>query len=332
MVRFLPAAAALLALSACAVPMQEPVAPPPAMPAMATAEVPPAAEQAAPEAQAAAPAQSMPQAPGAKAAPPRRPAAPSIPAPPAPPVPADLDSKPIEEVVVKPADVTGYWRLVTSRNIDLDVGIFSGIHIRYGGEIRDRNICWLQQRRKSLEALCSSGYALKSAEGSVGDDGITMRWWVGAANIIFDGKFIEAEKIAGGFSGGVVGLSVTGDIPATLVRLNPPDAPPADAPERPTAALMRMVWEDQRRGEKTPGRYDPASAKRIEQGFPREMWSQPIEQMVYLGQILIHWRKEQRETLQDVYQIRTSSGRKMCRLATNDQGQVLDFNCLTLPG
>ena len=330
MVRLAHAAVPLLLLTACAVPLAEPAAtvepaaprgeeaPAPDLPAVSDAE------------RAVSEARTSPAGAGTRT---RRSAssAPASPAIPPPPVPADLDSRPIEEVVVKPSDVTGYWRLVAARTIDVDVGLFSGIHIRYGGEIRDRNICWLQQAGRSLEALCSSGYALKSAEGSVGDDGITMRWWVGAANIIFSGKFTGADKIVGGFSGGVVGLSVTGNVPATLVRLDPPDALPPDQEQRPSAALVRTVWEDRRRGERTPGRYDGAAVKRIDQGFPRDLAGQPIQQMIYLGQILIHWRKEQRETLQDVYQIRTAAGRRMCRVALNEQGQVLDFNCLTLP-
>ena len=329
MVRLLTAASLLL-LTACAVQMPEPEMPSSPAP-MAGEDIPTTADRpapAAPDTQTAVVADAKPKA--------RRvpmPAAPvsSATVPPPPPVPADIDSKPIEEVVVKPASVTGYWRLIAARKIDLDVGFFSGIHILYGGENRDRNICWLQQKGKSFDAQCSSGYTLKSASGSVDEDGLTMRWWVGAANIIFSGKFTEAEKVSGNFSGGVVGLSVTGGVPATLVRLNPPDAPAPEAEERPSAAMVRMVWEDQRRGEKTPGRYDGIAAKRIEAGFPKEMSAQPIQQMIYLGQILIRWRKEQRETLQDVYQIRTAAGRKMCRVAPNEQGQVLDFNCQDLP-
>ena len=320
----------LLLLTACAVPLPEPA--PPAAPeaqAASSGEEAPAAvheDQAEPDI-------SPPSADSGAAKPKsRRPApASSASAAPPPPPPADLDHQPIEELVIRPASVTGFWRLTANRTIDLDVGLFSGIHIRYGGEIRDRNICWLQQKGRSFDAFCASSYAVKSAEGSVDDDGITMRWWVGAATIIFSGKFTDADRLAGGFSGGVVGVSVTGDVPATLTRLPTPAAPPAEAPERPSAALIRMVWQDVRRDALTEGRYEGAAAKRVHQGLTREMAAETPQEMIYLGQILTRWRKEQRELLQDVYLVRTDAGRRMCRVSANGQGQVIDFNCQALP-
>ncbi|HMA48661.1 MAG TPA: hypothetical protein VKP60_02845 [Magnetospirillaceae bacterium] len=315
-----------LLLTACAVPMAEPPAAP-----------------VAPEPQAAAPGEAAPMAreeqtreaaapadPVASAKPkPRRPAPASPSA--APPPPADLDRQPIEELVIKPGTVTGFWRLTASKLIDLDVGLFSGVHIRYGGEIRDRNICWLQQKGHALDAVCASAYVLKNAEGSVDDEGVTMRWWMGAATIIFSGKFTDADRVTGGFSGGVVGLSVTGDVPATLTRLPTPAPPPADAPERPSAALIRMVWEDVRKGALTEGRYEGAAVKRVNQGLSKEMAAETPQQMIYLGEILIRWRKEQRELLQDVYLVQTGAGRRLCRVSANPQGQVVDFSCGALP-
>ena len=317
----------LLLLTACAVPIPDPVpAPgsPEAVQASAGDDDVPLAE---PEkAEAPRPGAAEPGAPEPK---PRR--ASTASAAPPPPPPADLDRQPIEELVIKPESVTGFWRLTASRTIDVDVGIFSGIHIRYGGEVRDRNICWLQQKGHSVDALCASANALKSGEGSVDDEGVTMRWWAGAANIIFSGKFTDADRLSGGFSGGVVGISVTGDVPATLTRLPTPQPAPADAPERPSAALVRMVWEDVRKGALTDGRYEGAAVKRVNQGLTPQMAAETPQQMIYLGEILIRWRKEQRETLQDVYLVRTGAGRRLCRVAANEQQQVIDFSCASLP-
>ena len=252
----------------------------------------------------------------------------NAPAAPKPSVPSDIDKQPIEELVIRPASLTGYWKLTAARTIDVDIGLFSGIHIRYGGENRDRNICWLQQTGKSLSALCVSGTVLKSAEGSVGEDDVTMRWWSGAATVIFSGKFTDAERVSGGFSGGVVGLSVTGDVPATLTKLDlPPEPPPSD---RPSAALIKAVWEDVRQGHLTDGRYEGSAVKRVNQGMPKEIAGETPQDLAYLGQITVRWRKEQRETLQDVYQVRTGAGRRLCRVAANEQGQVVDFNCVAL--
>ena len=313
----------LLLLTACAVPMPE-AAPPPEPPAAPAGETPVAQA----EAPAASPAPGQPDAPKAKVL---RSAPAAAPAPPPPPPPAELDHQPVEELVIRPGSVTGFWRLTASKLIDLDVGLFSGVHIRYGGEVLDRNICWLQQKGHSLDAVCASAYVLKNAEGSVDDDGVTMRWWMGAANIIFSGKFADADRVTGGFSGGVAGLSVTGDVPATLNRLPTPQPPPAGAPERPSAALIRMVWEDVRRGALTEGRYEGSAVKRVNQGLSKGMAAEAPRQMIYLGQILIRWRKEQRELLQDVYLVQTDAGRRLCRVSANPQGQVVDFNCQALP-
>lgn len=314
----------VLMLTACAVPLQEPAPPaqPDAQAASPREDAPMAGEEQAATIAASASAQADSAKPKA-----RRSASISTTAAAPPPPPADFDRQPIEELVIRPGSVTGFWRLTASRLIDLDVGLFSGVHIRYGGEIRDRNICWLQQKGHSVDVQCASANALKSGEGSVDDEGVTMRWWMGAANIIFSGKFSDADRISGGFSGGVVGLSVTGDVPATLTRLPTPVPPPADVQERPSAALVRMVWEDVHRGILTEGRYEGAAVKRVNQGLSKEMAAETPQQMIYLGEILIRWRKEQRETLQDVYLVQTGAGRRLCRVAAEPQGQVIDFSC-----
>ncbi len=152
-----------------------------------------------------------------------------------------------------------------------------------------------------------------------------MRWWLGAATANYAGKFTEPGKILGSFSGGVVGMSITGDVPAGLRKIEPPD--PQPRPERPSAALIKAVWEDVRQGHLTEGRYEGSGIKRVNQGMSPEIAAETPKSMLYLGRILVRWRKEQRETVQDVYQVTTESGRKLCRIAVNEQGQVIDFGC-----
>jgi hypothetical protein len=252
----------------------------------------------------------------------------------APPPPDLLPDQPMEEVVVTPASLTGYWRLTASHSIEVEIGLFSGVQIRYGGEWLDRNICWLQQSGRRLTALCSSGVALKSAEGSVDEDGVTMRWWAGPANIIFSGKLTEAGRIKGGFSGGVVGLKVTGTVPAMLSKLDLPadEGKRVSDPDRPSAALLRGVWEDVGKGRLTEGRYEAAAVKRVDQGLSAETAAAPPQSLIYLGRILIRWRKEQRELAEDVYQVQSGMRRHLCRIGLNEVRQVTDFNCGTLPG
>ena len=98
-----------------------------------------------------------------------------------------------------------------------------------------------------------------------------------------------------------------------------------------SAALIRLVWEDVGKGSLTEGRYEGAAVKRVNQGLSREMAAEAPQQMIYLGEILIRWRKEQRELLQDVYLMQTGAGRRLCRVAANPQGQVVDFSCQPLP-
>lgn len=242
-----------------------------------------------------------------------------------PPVPADLAEAPVEELVIRPDDLTGYWVLIAPRIVDVDVGLFSGVHIRYGGEMGRRNICWLEQKNRSVSALCAAGTVLKSGSGSLDADVLSMRWWMGAATANFSGKFTEAGKISGGFSGGVVGVSVTGDVPASLYRLDLAHPPPE--PDRSSAALIKEVWQDVRQGHLTEGRYEGSAPKRVHQGMPREIAAETPQSLLYLGRIVVRWRKEQRETLQDVYQVTTESGRVLCRMAPNEKGQVIDFAC-----
>src|SRR5271168_2234186 len=45
-----------------------------------------------------------------------------------PPIPSHLESEPVEEVVVTPTNITGFWRLTAAHSIDVEIGLFSGIH------------------------------------------------------------------------------------------------------------------------------------------------------------------------------------------------------------
>ena len=314
----------LLLLTACAVPLPDAtLSTIPEKPLDPSVAAPPEMAPEAPEV-------ALAETPAAKQPKPRRTISPPPPKSSEPPVPTGLDAQPIEELVIRPDDVTGYWVLIAPRIVDVDAGLFSGVHIRYGGEMGRRNICWLRQEGRSVSALCASGTVLKSGSGSVDADGISMRWWVGAATANFSGKFNSGKKngtenITGGFSGGVVGVSVTGDVPASLYRLDMSGLPPE--PDRPSAALIKSVWEDVRSGHLTEGRYEGAAVKRVNQGMPKEIAAETPKEMLYLGRIVVRWRKEQRETLQDVYQVVTGSGRKLCRVAPNDKGQVIDFAC-----
>jgi len=330
MLRRLTLMVPILALAGC-VSAYEPSASVEAM--EGAEELPPPAPAAAPTAPASqtpAPTEDKPAAvAAAKPAPRKRaPAAPAAPSTPEPPIPEDLLSKPAEEVIITPSSLTGYWRLIASHMIDVDVGLFSGVHIKYGGEMRDRNICWLQQSGRKLTALCSSGGALKNAEGSVDEDGVSMRWWSGPATINFSGKLTDQSRITGGFSGGALGISITGNIPASLSRMETPTQE-AD-PETPTAKMLQAVWADMKAGHLSEGRVEGVGLKRVMAGLSAEAARDLPQHLVYLGNILQRWRKEQREFVEDVYQVQTKSGRHLCRIALGDTGQVADFNCVAM--
>ena len=230
----------------------------------------------------------------------------------------------IPEILVFADALSGFWAVTASSSIDLEVGLLSGVTIRYSGEARDRDVCRLRRSADTLRATCIAGFS-PDAEGSVDDAHISLRWWSGPATVIFRGDWDWDAGIAGQLTGGMAGLSVTGAIPATLHKLAP-----QPAGQRRTAALMQAVLDDLRQGVLTADRYEGIAPKRI---APTLSWAgagQPWHRLRYLATIHIRWHRWQRETLQDVYAVDSPTDQSLCRIAIGDSGRVVDFACQSI--
>ncbi|MTJ82983.1 MAG: hypothetical protein F8N37_18520 [Telmatospirillum sp.] len=249
----------------------------------------------------------------------------------------------IPEIVITGHALSGYWAVTASSSIDLDVGLLSGVRIRYSGDARDRDICRIDHQGERLRATCIAGFA-PTARGSAVDGTVTLRWWTGPATVIFRGAWDDLGApflLPGRLTGGIAGLGLTGDIPATMRKIAPPDSGDdarddagddtgGGLPEPPGAARMRSVLEDLRQGRMRPDLYEGIAAKRLEPAFSWVGAKEPRHRLRYLGRIHIRWHRWQRETLQDVYEVTSPTDRSLCRIATGDSGRVVDFACQSL--
>lgn len=102
------------------------------------------------------------------------------------PRPRQSSAEPIENIVVTASSLSGYWRLTASSSIDVEVGLLSGVRILYSGAAQDRDICRIRNREARLSATCVAGFT-PTAEGSLDQQDVTLRWWSGPANVIFRG-------------------------------------------------------------------------------------------------------------------------------------------------
>ncbi len=253
-----------------------------------------------------------------------------VPGDPAPPPaaasrPGHAGAEPIPEILIAATGLSGFWAVRASSSIDIEVGLLSGVRIRVSGNEQDRDICRLRQSEGKLRATCIAGFA-PTAEGSLDDETIALRWWLGPATVIFHGRWDQRSEIAGALTGGVAGLSVTGEVPAALRKLRSPEAA-----SPLSAALMMTVFEDLRRGALSDGPYDGLAAKRLQPAFSWAGAKDVSHHLTYLGRIHIRWHRWQAETVQDVYDVRGPADRSLCRIGLDGQGRVIDFACQSVP-
>jgi hypothetical protein len=246
------------------------------------------------------------------------------------PVPAGpLPEQPIEELIVTAKGLTGYWRFSTSRDIDVDVGVFSGIKIRYGSAQIDRNICWVQEiNTGSFTVYCAvSGSPPREVRGSVTEEEISFRSWIGPATVTYSGQFTDSDHVSGGVRGGVLGLNITGQVPASLSRL---DAPTVSAP--PSESLIHRAWAEIGQNRFAKENYEQALLPRLAEAIPGTLKGQELVKLTYLGQILAPGRSGQPDAAQDVFQLETEAGRGLCRIGVSNRGSLSDIACIALPG
>lgn len=126
----------------------------------------------------------------------------------------------------------------------------------------------------------------------------------------------------------MIGLSITGDVPAVMRKVPIPDGTGDD---RPSAQVMRAVLADLRQGALTEGRYEGMAVKRLQPAFSWAGARASSHSLSYLGQIHIRWHRWQRETIQDVYDVESPDDRSLCRIALSERGRVTDFACQSEP-
>jgi hypothetical protein len=134
---------------------------------------------------------------------------------------------------------------------------------------------------------------------------------------------LDENVIDGALSGGVLGLGLTGGVPAKLFRLDAFGVPNA----HDLSPLMVQVIADVRAGRPSGARYDPKGLSRFKADL--NLSAYPIGKLglTWLGTIYNRWRPKQPETAEEVFRIEAADRTSLCRLAVTPEGLVHDFNC-----
>lgn len=250
-------------------------------------------------------------------------AAPATPAGPFAPPPEDKGAA-IDEVVVTPLDISGYWKVTARTTFGLGDGAY---YARYD---KDTHICRFEQRRERVLAYCP----LLDAVGDGVLDGrhLSLSWAL-ATGIAFhvdaeiDGPD-DALTFSGQASGRLVGLvPVTARVPASAVRFTPPDGvhPPSLEP-------LRQALRDWDTGRLTPGLYTPAIVDRLGALSARSHGAGrgDLVSLRYVGQIdraLNKTYAPDARITHDVYEARYQGGTWLCVVHVGDDGRISDFAC-----
>ena len=230
-----------------------------------------------------------------------------------------------ERITVVGRSFTGFWKVNSPKRLGMDVGLFSGVHIRYSGDTGDRDICELSQTGSSLAARCLR--LARTAAGSIDGNEITLRSWIGPANLILKASAQSGTSLKGSISGGALGTQMTGGVPIQATKLT---IPPTGT-ERPSAPLVREVLADIGGGHLTAGRYGAEAASRLKRELDdlRSAQSElgPLESVTYLDQLLPRHPYDPRERPLEVYQIDYAKGTQLCGISPGAAGTVEDFIC-----
>jgi|SRR5579859_578461 len=241
------------------------------------------------------------------------------------PAPTEAATPGAEQIVVIGRSLTGLWKVNSPKRLGMDVGLLSGVHVHYSGETGDRDICELSQKGNDLAARCLR--LAGSAAGSVDGNEITLKSWIGPANLILRAQAPSGRSLKGTLSGGALGASLTGGVPILATKLT---IPPLGT-ERPSAALVRAVLADIGDGRLTAGRYAPEAATRLNKELDDLRAAQsalgPLQGMTYLDQLLPRHPFDPRERPLEVYRIDYANGMRLCGISPGATGTVEDFIC-----
>jgi hypothetical protein len=230
-----------------------------------------------------------------------------------------------EQITVVGRSFTGLWKVNSPKRLGMDVGLLSGVHIHYSGDTGDRDICELSQTGSSLAARCLR--LARTAVGSIDGNEITLRSWIGPANLILRASAQSGSSLQGSVSGGALGTQMTGGVPIRATKLT---VPPTGT-ERPSAPLVRDVLADIGAGRLTAGRYGVDAAIRLKRDLGDMRAEQgelgPLRSMTYLDQLLPRHPYDPRERPLEVYRIDYANGTRLCGISPGAADTVEDFIC-----
>ncbi|MDG3442267.1 hypothetical protein [Nitrospirillum amazonense] len=232
----------------------------------------------------------------------------------------------IQEVVVTPLDVSGYWKITARSTFGLGDSAF---YKRYEN---DTHICRFEQTRGRLRAYCP---LLDSVgEGELEERHLSLSWSL-AGGIAFhvdaevEGTAGQQLSFTGQANGRLVGfLPVTAQVPARGVHFEPPaDAAP------PSLAALRQALADWDGGQLTPGLYTPNLLPRLSKLLARPNRAAgrgALQGLRYIGSIERALNKKDAPDARvshDVYEARYASGTWLCVVHLDADGKISDFAC-----
>jgi hypothetical protein len=242
-----------------------------------------------------------------------------------PPVESKSPTPTGEQITVIGRSFTGVWKVNSPKRLGMDVGLLSGVHIRYSGETGDRDICELRQTGERLDAHCLR--LARDIDGSIDGDRITLKSWIGPATLILTASAQSGSSLKGSISGGALGARMTGGVPIEATKLS---VPPAGT-ERPSAPLVRDVLADIGGGRLTAGRYMPEAAARLGHEM-RDLQADRsdlglLQSLTYLTELLPRHPFDPHERPLEVYRVDYAKGTQLCGISPGEAGTVDDFIC-----
>jgi hypothetical protein len=229
----------------------------------------------------------------------------------------------VDDVLVTGTSFSGYWVVEGPALIDYEFSILSGITITHGQDRAERNICLIHDRAGDLDAICTAGTA-QDATGSAREGHVRLSWSAGPGSLIFEGQRMSRDQIDGRLFGGVLGLGLTGAIPARLRRL---DDPYQDASGRPAAGALITILHALTMGASAPLGLSPKAANEFN-AYRRETNLLPVPDAIrFMGTISNRWRPKQRVAVQDVFRVEGGGRVALCRIEMDPMAQVADFDC-----
>lgn len=240
----------------------------------------------------------------------------SSPLPPAPPGPE------MDEVIVTPLDISGYWKITARSTFGLGDAEF---YKRYD---KDTHICRFEQRLTRIRAYCPLLDAVGT--GEIIDHTLDLSWdLAGGISFHLQGQVDDDRSFVGEANGRLIGfLGVTAHVPASGHRFDPPDVAAAPA----SMAAMGQALRDWDAHTVTDSLYTPNIVGRLRKLTAQTQGAErgDLLSLRYLGSIDRALNKKNApdaRVTHDVYEARYARGSWLCLIHVGDDGRISDFAC-----